>query len=349
MTALNTLILRQIAQRGPMNVAEYMTLCLQHPEHGYYTTRDPFGAAGDFITAPEIHQIFGEMIGLWLASVWMERIQGPVTLAEAGPGRGTLMADILRVADRVPGFAQARRIALIETSPTLRDVQRKTFPSGDVSWFDTIADLPDDRPLLFVANEFIDALPIRQFIRTGNRWAERVVGAQDGQLTFGLAPPVTMAVLDDLFPAPQDGALVEWCPAAEPILQDLQTRITGQGGAALLIDYGAWDGTGDTLQALKAQQPVDPLMHSGDADLTAHVNFSHLAAAAPALHAGFETQGVFLERLGITARAQQLAARDKGMAVAHRRLVHPDEMGGLFKVLGLSTGPAPLPGFTPLT
>lgn len=349
MSALRDIILRQISHRGPMNMAEYMALSLQHPEHGYYVTRDPLGAKGDFTTAPEIHQVFGEMIGIWLASLWAERINGPVTLAEAGPGRGTLMADVLRVADRVPGFAQARKIALVETSPVLRKAQRAALTGVDVTWHDSVADLPTDRPILFVANEFFDALPIRQFQRSGTRWGERVIGGQEGALAMGLSPPTTLAVLDELFPDADEGTTVEWCPAAAPIMEAVADRITAQGGAALIIDYGDWNGTGDTFQALRAQNPVDPLETPGEADLTAHVNFSHLAREADALTPFFATQGVFLERMGITARAQQLAARDKGMARAHRRLVHPEEMGSLFKVLALAPDDRPLPGFTPLT
>ncbi|QPH56097.1 SAM-dependent methyltransferase [Pontivivens ytuae] len=311
-----------------------MQAALQHPELGYYITRDPLGAGGDFTTAPEVHQIFGEMIGLWLAQVRMDR--GPATLVELGPGRGTLMADILRVWRQLGLDAD---VILVETSPALRARQSETL--GDVRWVDRVEDLPGG-PLLLIANEFFDALPIRQFVRTQGRWAERVVGLDGETLAFGLKAPQPQPQLDRLFPATPEDTLVEWCPAAAPILQHLAPKLV----AALLIDYGAWDGTGDTLQALHDHQPVGPLAAPGTADLTAHVNFSHLAAAAGLPHA-FDTQGAFLERLGITARAQALASKDPGIAAAHRRLVHPGEMGTLFKVLALAPpGPA-LPGFAP--
>ncbi|WP_185803732.1 class I SAM-dependent methyltransferase [Pontivivens nitratireducens] len=345
MSELGDIVRRQISLSGPINIADYMTLCLQHPQHGYYITRDPFGAAGDFTTAPEISQIFGEMIGLALAQIWQDQGGGEMVLAEAGPGRGTLMADILRATARVPGFHSAMQVHLIETSPVLRTRQREALHPRPVTWHDSVGDLPDG-PVLFVANEFFDALPIRQFVRQGRGWAERAVGLQDGALSFGLLPASTQPVLDDLFAGVPEGTLVEWCPAAAPILHDIAARVR-QGGAALILDYGARDGTGDTLQALRAQAPVDPLATPGEADLTAHVNFGHLIRAAGLPH-GIEDQGAFLELLGITARAQQLARHHTGIAAAHRRLTHPQEMGTLFKVLGLSAH-APLPGFRNFT
>ncbi len=332
MSPLTDILRRQIAQTGPLTVAEFMQAALQHPEHGYYITRDPLGTGGDFTTAPEVHQIFGEMIGLWLAQVRMDR--GPATLVELGPGRGTLMADILRVWRQLGLEAD---IILVETSPALRARQRETL--GDVRWVDRVEDLPAG-PLLLIANEFFDALPIRQFVRRQGAWAERVVGLDGETLTFGLKAPQPQPQLDRLFPGTPEDTLVEWCPAAAPILQHLAPKLT----AALLIDYGAWDGTGDTLQALQDHQPVDPLAAPGTADLTAHVNFSHLATAA-GLPRAFDTQGALLERLGITARARALAPKDPGIAAAHRRLVHPGEMGTLFKVLALAPPGPPLPGF----
>ncbi|WP_316015231.1 class I SAM-dependent methyltransferase [Roseobacter sp. HKCCA0434] len=342
MTALMPHLRRQIAAAGPISVAEYMQTCLQHPEHGYYITRDPFGAAGDFTTAPEVHQIFGEMIGLALAQAWLDRGGGPARLVELGPGRGTLMADILRATARVPGFHEAIDIHLVETSPTLRTLQRETLAGHEIHWHASLADVPDG-PLLLLANEFFDALPIRQFLRRGEGWAERCVTSSGDGLAFALSRPAPQPVLDALFGPVAEDTLVEWCPAASPIMEEITRRLR-IGGAALILDYGAWDGTGDTLQALKAQRPVDPLATPGEADLTAHVNFSHLARAA-SLPCGIEDQGAFLELLGITARAQALVARDPGVVAAHRRLTHPDEMGTLFKVLGLAATGAPLPGF----
>jgi len=346
MSALTEILRRQIALSGPLNIAEYMNLCLQHPQHGYYITRDPFGVAGDFTTAPEISQMFGEMIGLALAQIWLDQGSHPLMLVEAGPGRGTLMADILRSTARVPGFQDAVQVHLIETSPVLRDRQRQSLGAHPVTWHDSIHDLPDG-PMLFIANEFFDALPIRQFVRKGSGWAERSVGLVEDELSFGLLSPTAQPVLDDLFSDVEDGTLVEWCPAAAPMMEGIASRVA-QGGAAIIIDYGAPDGTGDTLQALQTQKPVDPLATPGQADLTAHVNFGHLAKAA-GLDNGLEDQGVFLELLGITARAQQLAPHDSRIAAAHRRLTHPQEMGTLFKVLGLSAHMRPLPGFRNFT
>ena len=342
MSALADILRRQIAQSGPLTIAEYMALCLQHPRHGYYITRDPFGSAGDFTTAPEISQMFGELVGLALAQIWLDQGGGPMVLAEAGPGRGTLMADILRATARVPGFHAAMDVHLVETSPVLRARQREALGGRHVTWHDAVADLPEG-PMLFIANEFFDALPIRQFLRLSKGWAERCVGLDAGRLAFGLLPPGPQPVLDALFADLPEGHLVEWCPAASPIMEEIAARVA-RGGAALILDYGAADGTGDTLQALRAQTPVDPLATPGEADLTAHVNFGHLARAA-ALPFALEDQGAFLELLGITARARQLASGNPGIAAAHRRLTHPSEMGTLFKVLGLTARPGALPGF----
>ncbi|MEJ2022127.1 MAG: SAM-dependent methyltransferase, partial [Maritimibacter sp.] len=306
--SLVELLSARITASGPISLAEYMAECLMHPEHGYYSTRDPFGTAGDFTTAPEISQMFGELIGLALAQNWLD--QGapvPFTLAELGPGRGTLMADILRATKAVPGFHAGLRLHLVEASPTLRDKQRTTLTGFDITHCDSPAGLPD-APLFLVANEFFDALPIRQFIRTEDGWRERQVGLEDGALAFGLGgsdAPAALAGRDDV----NTGELVELCPAAPGIMAEIDARIASHGGAALIIDYGNWRSLGDTLQALRAHKPDDPLAHPGEADLTAHVDFEALALAAPRLAASQMTpQGVFLERLGITARAQALAA-----------------------------------------
>ncbi|MGY6548787.1 MAG: class I SAM-dependent methyltransferase [Roseinatronobacter sp.] len=353
MTALGQLLLRQIAALGPMSVAEYMTLCLLHPEHGYYTTRDPFGAAGDFITAPEISQMFGEMLGLWTAQVWLDQGKPrPFTLAELGPGRGTLMADMLRATRAVQGFHDSLALHLVEVSPVLRRAQAARL-DGFAPRFHDSADTLPDAPLFLLANEFFDALPIRQFQRRGDGWAERVITTKGDKLRFALAPPARLAALEHrLSDVPQDG-LVETCAPAQPIMAAIAARITARGGAAVIIDYGDWRARGDTFQALRAQAPDDPLAHPGAADLTAHVDFEALARAAHPLRAHPLTpQGVFLERLGITARAQSLAKTLRGDALethiaAHRRLTHPQEMGHLFKVLAL-TGPdvTAVPGCT---
>ena len=342
MTALGALIAEQIRDGGPMTLADYMSICLGHPAHGYYRKKDPLGAQGDFTTAPEISQMFGEMIGLWLASLWVEDGRPErFVLAELGPGRGTLMADILRSAAVVPGFVEAAEIHLVETSPVLRAKQAETLRPHSPNWSDDVSGLPDG-PLYLVANEFFDALPIRQFKKEGSGWAERVVGLDDtGALAFGFAPPLPMGALEGIdIP---ESTLIETSAPSEAIVEDISERIAGHGGAALIVDYGDWHGTGDTFQALEGHAPVDPLAKPGKADLTAHVRFQPLAKAAErggAAMAGFATQGVFLERLGITPRAERLAAELSGAELdnhiaAHRRLLHPDEMGTLFKAMAI--------------
>ncbi|MBB3712287.1 SAM-dependent MidA family methyltransferase [Limimaricola variabilis] len=348
MTALREILLRRIAATGPIGIADYMTECLLHPVHGYYTTRDPLGTSGDFTTAPEISQMFGELIGLALAQAWLEQgAPAPFALVEPGPGRGTLMADMLRATARVPGFHAALRLHLVEASPTLRAAQAERLP--DATWHDRLDQIPDDLPLFLVANEFFDALPIRQFIRDGSGWRERVIGRDGDRLVFGLTAPAPLTQLEHRLANTLDGDMVEISPALPALVGEIGARIAENGGAALIVDYGGRGTTGDSFQAVQDHHKVDPLDAPGAADLTAHVDFDSLArAAAPAACAGPVPQGVFLERLGITARAQALAARLEGAALdrhvaAHRRLTHPEEMGDLFKVAALHPCDAPPP------
>ncbi len=333
-----------------MRLDQYMAECLLNPEHGYYATRNPFGRAGDFVTAPEISQMFGEMLGLCLAQAWLDQSAPEAfVLAEIGPGRGTLMADMLRAMRAVPGMAAAR-VCLVEASAHLRAEQRRTLGAREVSWADTVAELPDG-PLFLVANEFFDALPIRQFVRRGAAWAERQVGLIGGRLAPGLAPPVPFAALEGRLGDTREGDVVETCPQAPGIAAEVARRIAAFGGAALFIDYGHWRSLGDTFQALKAHAPCDPFAAPGEADLTAHVAFEPLARAAQ--EAGAQTsamtaQGVLLERLGIAARAARLAQGLAGAPLAthlaaHRRLTHPEEMGQLFQTLAICPRQAPLP------
>ncbi|MBO6853426.1 MAG: SAM-dependent methyltransferase [Marivivens sp.] len=337
---LTDILAARITRTGPMTLADYMAEALLHPDHGYYSTREPFGSAGDFVTAPEISQMFGEMIGLCLAQCWIDQgSPAPFALAELGPGRGTLMADILRATRAVPGFHDALELHLVEASPRLEALQSEALPAA--TWHAQVHDLPE-MPLFLVANEFFDALPIRQFQRDGDGWRERVVGLNDkGALTLGLTTPAPIAALQHRMEDTRDGDIVELCPALPAAVSEIGTRIATHGGAALIIDYGDWRSLGDTLQALKGHHATDPFADPGSADLTAHVDFEAIAnATAPAAHTRLATQGVFLERLGITQRAQTLAQRLSGDALtnhvaAHRRLTHPDEMGDLFKVLGL--------------
>ena len=349
MTELRAALLRQIRAQGPISLADYMAQCLLHPRHGYYATRDPLGRAGDFTTAPEISQMFGEVLGLQLAQVWMDQgAPNPFTLAELGPGRGTLMADMLRATSRVPGFHDALSLHLVEASAPLRAAQATRLAQFHPVWHDSADTLPD-LPLYLIANEFFDALPIRQFLRQGDGWAERMVGAKGDALCFGLSPPAPLDALAHRLDDTGQGQIVETRAPAEPVMEAVSTRIMAHGGYALIVDYGDWRSRGDTMQALRAHRFDDPLAHPGAADLTAHVDFEALARAAHPLRAtALTTQGALLDRLGITARAHALARGLSGQSLAdhlaaHRRLTHPDEMGHLFKALGLTHPHAPAP------
>lgn len=348
--SLRDILSARIAQTGPMSLADYMTECLLHPEHGYYTTQIPFGAQGDFITAPEISQMFGELMGLCLAQAWMDQgAPAAFTLAELGPGRGTLMVDALRATRDVPGFHDSASIVLVEASEQLRTTQSDTLGAYCLKHCATVEDLPE-QPLFLIANEFFDALPIRQFTRAGRHWRETQIGLSDTGLIRGHGPALPQPALADRLADTKDGDVVEYAPAAAPIVDAIGSRIVQHGGAGLIVDYGDWRSLGDTFQALQNHQPSDPLAAPGAADLTAHVDFEALSSAAPCPTSRMTPQGVFLERLGITQRARALATSLRGSALddhiaAHRRLTHPDEMGNLFKVLGLfPEGCSPPPG-----
>ena len=350
MTPLADLLIRRIAATGPITVAEYMADCLLHPQHGYYATRDPFGAAGDFTTAPEISQMFGELLGLCLAQGWLD--QGsptPFTLAELGPGRGTMMADILRATRAVPGFHAAAQVVLVEASPVLRQLQARTL-NHPVRWIDTVGDLPD-QPLFLVANEFFDALPIHQFQRGDFGWRQRMIGVANMRLTFGLSDPI--ADIGAAFTGDAVGTIIEICTAAQSVAATVGAHLRQHGGAALIADYGGWRSKGDTLQALRRHQPENPLVNPGNADLTAHVDFEALALAFATPRTGLTDQGTVLKRLGIDQRAARLAQSLTGAALqshraAHHRLTDPAEMGSLFKMIAFhAPGTPPLPGFDP--
>ena len=350
MTLLEEELIARIRTGGPLTIADYMSLCLFHPKHGYYTTREPFGAEGDFTTAPEISQMFGELIGLALAQCWLDQgAPSHFTLAELGPGRGTLMADVLRATANVPGFHEAAQIHLVEASGELRKRQSETI-QAQVFHHDTIGTLPDTA-LFLIANEFFDALPIRQFQRDGQCWRERLVGEREGKLSLGLSDPTSPAFLSHRLDDTNNGQIVEYCASSAPIIEEISNRIAAHGGGAFIIDYGGWRSIGDTFQAIRHHSPVSTLETPGQADLTAHVDFEALAQASALAHK-YDTQGAFLERLGITARAHSLAQSQKGEALqshvaAHRRLTHPDEMGSLFKILALYPNGAPEPpGFS---
>ena len=358
-TPLTAKLLARITAQGPMSLADYMSACLLDPEHGYYTTAEVFGAGGDFITAPEVSQMFGELIGLALAQSWLDQgAPDPFVLAELGPGRGTLMTDILRAVGRVPNFRAAARVVLVEASPRLREAQARALRPHPVEWVDTAENLPPG-PIWLVANEFFDALPIRQFTRSGHGWAETLVGAAADGTTLALCrgPVGPVPELADRLATTAPGDVVEICPAAAPILGGIAWRIAAaRRGLALVIDYGGWAGKGDTFQAVARHTPTDPLASPGQADLTAHVDFAALATAARAAGArvaGPIGQGEFLSRLGIGMRAEVLARRLTGLSLErHRaalhRLTHASEMGTLFQVLAVvPPGTATPPGVLP--
>jgi len=346
-SALAALIERRIRAEGPISIADYMAEALLHPEHGYYTTRDPLGARGDFITAPEVSQIFGELLGLWCADAWNKLGRPPqVILAELGPGRGTLMRDALRALRVIPEFRRALRLHLVERSPALRRAQRATLADAAPLWHDDLAELPEG-PLILIANEFLDALPVRQLVRMADGWHERRVGLDaEGALTLTLDP--MLAAAPDNAPP---GSVRELRPAAAALAERLAARLRAQSGFALFIDYGyAESAFGDTLQALRAHRPHAVLAAPGEADLTAHVDFAAFAAAARRAGArvwGPLPQGALLARLGLAERAAALIAGADPAQIAaiesgSRRLVHPLEMGALFKALALG-GDHPAP------
>ena len=341
----------RIKSAGPMPVARYMELCLAHPEHGYYITRDPLGREGDFITAPEVSQMFGELLGLWAAATW--RAMGApknVRLVELGPGRGTMMADMLRAIRVVPTFYQALTVHLVEINPALREKQRQSLSGikANVHWHDSIDDVPDGPALIF-ANEYFDALPINQAVLEHDGWHERVIDISDrDQLVFDTARepmPRFELLLSDLVRAAPIGAIFEWRSPHE--VMKLARRLRQFGGAALVIDYGhSRSDAGDTFQAIARHSFADPLKNPGQSDLTAHVDFEALARSAEDVDArihGPIEQGQFLKRLGIETRAATLVSKANTQVAADvttalRRLVGTGRggMGALFKVLGIS-------------
>ena len=342
-----------------MTVAEFMAAVLTDPDHGYYMTADPLGAGGDFTTAPEISQVFGELLGLWCVDCWQALGEpAAIQLVELGPGRGTLMADVLRAARLAPGFRDAARLHLVEVSPALRARQQAALADVPLAhapqWHDHLGDVPDG-PLLLLANEFFDALPIRQFEKAPRGWCERLVRLDDSGAGFAftlspLGPAAATLIPPALQKAPQD-TVAEVSPAGLGLAGEVGRRLAGYGGAALIIDYGPTAPSGlPTLQAVRRHKPQSVLEAPGSADLTAHVDFSALAQAAResgAVAHGPVSQGVFLAALGIEQRAEALtkgatSVQSSDIAAAVKRLIDPAEMGALFKVLAL-TGPASRP------
>lgn len=364
-TPLAEKIKNLIKLSGPISVTDYFALCLADPEHGYYRTREPFGQAGDFITAPEISQLFGEMIGVFLVHAWQQHgSPTPVNLVEIGPGRGTMMLDIMRVIRRLaPTLFDELHIHLVETSDRLRGIQRVTLEafSSKVSWHRGFDEVPAGFTLI-AANELFDAIPIHQFVRTGTGFRERLVGLDaDGELAFGVGMG---SIAPDLLPTGSggepEGTVFEIAPARQAVMQALCDRLNQHGGTAVIIDYGHMATSfGDTLQAVLRHEYDHPLAHPGEADLTSHVDFQDLAQVARASKVqinGCIHQGDFLYGLGLAQRAQALAAgkaepEQRAIALAADRLAGTGEgkMGELFKVMAVSSPKVALAPFKPVT
>lgn len=354
MTALKDFLIKRIEATGPMTLASYMAECLMHPVHGYYQKERVFGSEGDFTTSPEISQMFGEMMGLWVADRWIKMGKPEaLNLVELGPGRGTLMADLLRATAPVEDFQDAISVHFVETSKQLRARQAENVPTAH--WLDTLADVPEG-PMLLVANEFFDALPIHQYEKRDGNWHERMVGTDAGELGFMLGPcGAQFALASDTLKASADGSILEVCPSALSVIGDISDRLNKYGGAAIIIDYGyRQSAVGDSFQAMQNHSYVDAFAEPGAADLTAHVNFDLLKSVA--LEKGIKaygatTQGLFLMAIGLGARAQVLAsagdeAHQKRILEDLKRLTAPEQMGTLFKVLALQPHElAPPPGF----
>jgi SAM-dependent MidA family methyltransferase len=328
-TELTRALATQIAANGPMRLDTWMAACNGH----YYASRDPFGAAGDFTTAPEISQMFGELIGGWIADLVLRAGVPAVRIVELGPGRGTLMADALRVLGRVGALQRRLSIALVETSPRLRETQRAALAGADCAWFDRLVDVPADRPIIVIANEFFDALPIRQGLGAGMERAVALSGT-------GFAAATIASTL----------AAGEHGEAGEALVAAIAARLAAGGGAALIIDYGNQGSPAlDSLQALRHHASTDPFADPGECDLTAHVDFTALAGAATSIDAyGPVPQGVWLGRLGIEARAMALKAgatprAAAGVEAALVRLTAPTQMGALFKAMALVAPGWPTP------
>ncbi len=355
MADLAAKLARRIRHDGPLSLAAFMAIALHDPEDGYYARHDPLGREGDFTTAPEISQIFGELIGLWCAEWWQRAGRpDPVTVAELGPGRGTLMGDFLRAAASLPAFRRALRLHLVEASPVLRAAQQQRLAAAAPHFVAGVEALPDG-PLLLVANEFLDALPIRQLVRGAAGWGERCVALDgDGRLVFADGPenPALALLVPERLRAAPPGTLVEICPAAAALAATIGERLARQPGAALFVDYG-YDPSmpGPTLAAVRRHAAAAVLAEPGSADLSAHVDFAAFAAAAQATGAvvhGPVPQGQFLRALGAEARLAALSGRatpaqrallESGL----QRLIDPAEMGTLFKALALTSPGLPVP------
>jgi NADH dehydrogenase [ubiquinone] 1 alpha subcomplex assembly factor 7 len=347
-------LLQRIRMHGALTVAEYMEQALGHPRYGYYMTRDPFGAKGDFITAPEISQIFGELIGAWASMLWAQIGSPRCVLVELGPGRGTLMRDALRATRRIQGFHESLCVSMVENSPVLRTMQQATLKDAHerIYWHTDMADLPE-LPIILIANEFFDALPIRQYIRTADGLKEKMVTVDDAhpdRLCFTIKHTGLRLVKGGAYS--DDGAVVETCPAARQWVHYLAAHMECFGGGALVIDYGYTGGSrGNSLQAVKNHGFYPVLQTPGEADITAHVDFDMLSSmayeAGLAVH-GVVSQGTFLKRLGADLRAEVLMrnatdAQRQDIMRGVQRLLMPEQMGELFKVVAMTADAQVIP------
>ncbi|HAA91364.1 MAG: methyltransferase [Rhodospirillaceae bacterium] len=354
MNALADSLKRRIAAEGPISIAAFMAEALMHPEHGYYAKADPLGAEGDFTTAPEISQVFGELIGLWCAEMWRAGgAPSKIAWVELGPGRGTLMADALRAAAVLPEFLEAAEIHLVEASPALRRIQEQTLAEFKVAWHDSVATLPE-MPALVVANEFFDALPIHQFRYTERGWCEHLVGVANDEFALVVSPdpsPRARLIAGQVTENADIGDVTELCPAAFSIIETISADICAHGGAALIVDYGE-EATHPvpTLQSVQGHEPHNFLEAPGSADITAHLDFGALKRAVTrgAECWGPITQRDFLLALGLEARAARLSAsatpgQQAAIENACHRLIAENEMGTLFKALAITAGGGPVP------
>ncbi len=335
---LENFLIQQIKMSGPVDVGSFMAIALGHPEHGYYMNRDPFGRKGDFITSPEVSQMFGEMVGAWAADIWM-KMGSPkaFVLLECGPGRGTLMADIMRAGKAADGFTEGAQVHLLEMSPVLMARQRQVLAAHDVQWHESLESVPSDMPIIVVANEFLDALPFRQLVRVADGWAERVVDYHGGAFCFGLRDAGILAGHVPKSVTAKQGEVFEIAPAREAFVQNIAARLKAQSGAALFFDYGhVKSAVGDTFQAIKGHEYADVLKAVGRSDLTSHVDFEALSRAVDVFTHGPIEQGAFLKAIGIEVRADILKQKASSVEKDLHRLTHADEMGALFKVLGMS-------------
>ena len=348
MNEISTILLKKINRAGPIRISDYMEMCLMHPKYGYYSKNDPFGTKGDFVTSPEISQVFGELLGLCLAQNWLDQGTPPFALVEAGPGRGTLMTDILRATKSIPGFHQSMTIHLIEKSQTLIRIQDEKLSKYNVEWHETLESLPQ-KPVFFIANEFFDALPIRQFRKDNLGWREILIGIEKNKLSYFLGNKIPLHTIAHRIKDTEIGDIVEICEAAKPMMEELSKRIKMFGGCAIIIDYGSDNLVGNTFQAVKNHKKIDPLIHPGDCDLTAHVNFNDLSNyASNIVVTKTTTQGLLLKRLGISKRFERLV---RGLTEIQKlkfqsdqkRLLHSSEMGNLFKAIALAPSKSVLP------